>query len=162
MLFLRKNVKIIFFESWCRVQNLSLTGKILYFFVDRYPIYSIIQNHSALASTSKILQVLIFGKHYMMNEFIISSIKNIIVIFGSSLQQSLLLSSRTLTDCSCHMLKIYTYIVHMVHIVLDFQCLAPLLVIFIFPGEFILQIYQTSNLLLHLECLNIRYLIKLL
>lgn len=34
-LFLRKPVSIIFIESWCRVKYLSLTGKILYFLVDR-------------------------------------------------------------------------------------------------------------------------------
>lgn len=34
ILFMRKNVKTIFFESFCRVKSLSLTGKLVHRFVD--------------------------------------------------------------------------------------------------------------------------------
>ncbi|CAD8058569.1 unnamed protein product [Paramecium primaurelia] len=36
ILFIRKRCKILFIESWCRVENLSLSGKLLYWFSDRF------------------------------------------------------------------------------------------------------------------------------
>ncbi|CAK77303.1 unnamed protein product (macronuclear) [Paramecium tetraurelia] len=36
LLFIRKRCKILFIESWCRVENLSLSGKLLYWVSDKF------------------------------------------------------------------------------------------------------------------------------
>ncbi|CAD8158662.1 unnamed protein product [Paramecium pentaurelia] len=36
ILFIRKRCKILFIESWCRVENLSLSGKLLYWVSDKF------------------------------------------------------------------------------------------------------------------------------